>query len=157
METNGQIDMGAWMPETFINRVKISALSMFYFGNPEKFIDQVTNIPDIDLVQPRSEHGNCFSYALDRKYVGLNTVLELILKRDFCYEPKEGDHAWYFSTQSPTHIGLVEKDGRIKSKWGNGPILLHPVWKIPLSYGDRVKYTSPPSLEEIQDLINRTS
>lgn len=39
-----------------------------------------------------------------------------------------------------SHTGLINKEGRVISKWSWGPLLDHNLYDVPKSYGDRVEY-----------------
>ncbi len=67
-------------------------------------------------------------------------------------EPKEtpdvGDLIVYYHRtvgDFPIHCGIVLEDGRIESKWGNGPIVRHMVEDLPIScqFGRYVYYKNP--------------
>jgi hypothetical protein len=51
-----------------------------------------------------------------------------------------------------THAGLVTRDGRVKSKWGELPgIHVHEIWQVPESYGEKIKYYRLPKIHDIED------
>lgn len=103
------------------------------------------------------QNHNCFIYAL-----GLQTN-ENILKetKGFIYDsfikkllevgelirsetPVAGDYVVYQDLENYpdalTHIGIIQPDKTIVSKWAWGPLVQHSLWDVPASYGNSVFY-----------------
>lgn len=116
--------------------------------------------PEIEvLTDPPAEHENynCFLYAF-----GLHT--DNTIRREtngFIYDslvkhwlktgvlertntPEGGDFILYQGLidypETITHIGVLEPDGRVVSKWAWGPLVRHHVFDVPQEYGDTVFY-----------------
>ncbi len=54
-------------------------------------------------------------------------------------DPKPGDAAFYCNTPYDVpHVGRLEEDGLVISKWGNGPIIRHPLDVVPVTFGELV-------------------
>ena len=139
-----------------MNRAKLSTISYLYMFNPEGFEMYIQGDEELEIVESKSDKNtDCFSYAFGVKNAHPSLIHKVNEQVDFNYEPEFGDHIWYFSGITPVHIGFIEEDGRVKSQWGNGPVLKHHIWKVPLSYGSRVKYAQKPNEEVIADLENR--
>jgi catechol 2,3-dioxygenase-like lactoylglutathione lyase family enzyme len=54
----------------------------------------------------------------------------------------------YFDNNTPTHAGKFNK-GRVVSKWGTGHLWEHPIYEVPLSYGNRIKFYLPVDRHDI--------
>lgn len=99
---------------------------------------------------------NCFIYVLgfqkDQRYLGeanfafqnLAKLFQALinsgeLKR--IEEPEVGALVVYRTSDNHiSHVGLVEEDGKIISKWSWGPLLEHGVFDVPDHYGDIVEF-----------------
>ena len=43
---------------------------------------------------------------------------------------------------SLAHVGLVQDDGSVVSKWSLGPLIRHETWQVPSHYGNDVRFFS---------------
>ncbi len=129
---------------------------------PELFIQNtLPQLPrELLLVKPPPEENknyNCFLYAL-----GLHENMEIVKETDgFIFSDfikhlidtgemkethqKNPDSIVLYKNEANdpqefTHSGFVKEDGKIISKWSWGPTLIHDLFDIPLSYGNRVVY-----------------
>jgi hypothetical protein len=66
---------------------------------------------------------------------------ELFTDNLVSYENKEG---------VITHAGIVQEGETILSKWMWGPTILHALWDVPSSFGDKVFYTNRPVAKEVR-------
>ena len=62
----------------------------------------------------------------------------------------------YFDKGTVTHFGKIEND-KILSKWGVGLVWEQPLFEVPLSYGNEVKYSSGEMDVEVLENILRGS
>lgn len=58
----------------------------------------------------------------------------------------------YFDGEIVTHFGKIENN-KIISKWGEGLIWEHPVFEVPLSYGNTVKYSNGKVNNEVLEKL----
>jgi hypothetical protein len=59
-------------------------------------------------------------------------------------QAKQGAFVIYFDEYNEfVHIGVVQGDGRIISKWGDQGLFNHEIFEVPLSYGNNVSYFNP--------------
>ena len=49
----------------------------------------------------------------------------------------------YLDGDRVKHIGRLTTEERVISKWGTGHLYEHPVWEVPLQYGNSVRLYSP--------------
>ena len=113
----------------------------------------------IKLVEPPFTDVSCEQYAIGTN--GLrHSIAALYPKLDSL---KAGDIALYWDEGSGTvHVGRVQEDGSVVSKWGNGgPVLKHPIDMVRSSYGSHVFFRRIPEEElhalegkDLSDLIS---
>ncbi len=68
--------------------------------------------------------------------------------------PKKGDYVTYWLSRRRdfSHIGVLQEDGRVISKWAEGSVFNHPIEEVPLGYGNRAyffEFIPPQKLTEI--------
>jgi hypothetical protein len=68
-------------------------------------------------------------------------------------EAVEGDLAIYLLEGRFGHIGVLQSDQRILSKWGTGYLCEHALWEVPCSYGFEVRFFEGPSAEDCFDVF----
>lgn len=100
-------------------------------------------------------HGVCHDYVrlqyietnLTKKMIGAGWYTHYNALSDYfekVTDPQKGDLIIYKDTaNSPRilHSGIVINPGIIESKWGyNRKILIHPIYHVPMSYGNNVSY-----------------
>jgi len=111
-------------------------------------------IPDqIKLVVPPFTDVSCEQYAIGTN--GLrHSIAALYPKLDSL---KVGDIALYWDEDRGTvHVGRIQEDGSVESKWGNGgPVLKHPIDMVPSSYGSHVFFRRIPE-EELHELEGKS-
>ena len=107
-------------------------------------------IPEpISLVEPPFSGVSCEQYAIGTN--GLrHSIAALYPKLDSL---KAGDIALYWDEDRGTvHVGRLQEDGSVVSKWGNGgPVLKHPIDMVPSCYGSHVFFRRIPE-QELYDL-----
>ncbi len=93
---------------------------------------------EIALVEPAHSGCSCERYALGTN--GLLDFLSGIFPN--IDDPKAGDMILYYREgRGCVHIGILQEDGTVTSKWGkSGPVLNHPWDHVPNRYGDAVIY-----------------
>ena len=58
-----------------------------------------------------------------------------------------GDIVLYFAGDELSHAGVVITAGpvpRRESKWGGAELHIHPLWEVPVGYGDHVRFFKRP-------------
>ena len=62
----------------------------------------------------------------------------------------------YFDNSIVKHFGKIV-NGEIISKWGKGLIWKHPVFEVPISYGNIVKYSNGKiNIDILEKILNKT-
>jgi hypothetical protein len=65
----------------------------------------------------------------------------------------EGDLVVYAQEGKFTHIGILGKDGRVRSKWGTGNLYEHAALEVPSSYGQPARFFRPLTRDEAMELM----
>lgn len=103
--------------------------------NASKF-DEIARIPSITLVAPassRPQGENCFAYLATQTGLSIASIIEGRGQRS---PGSGGDLAHYHWQGTLTHVGYVEHNGLVVSKWGSdGHVFEHPPLLVPPSYG----------------------
>ena len=68
--------------------------------------------------------------------------------------PKKGDYVTYYLSRRKdfSHIGVLQEERRVTSKWGEGSVFDHPIEEVPLGYGNSAyffEFIPPQKLTEI--------
>ena len=114
-------------------------------------IGMVDELPDcITLLEEAHEGRNCEEFALGRK--GIMSLLSIEFPS--IDDPQAGDIVLYYNQRDGyVHIGVLQEDGTVTSKWGKGgPVLNHPWDHVPTRYGETITYRRV-SKEDVKDLI----
>jgi hypothetical protein len=115
---------------------------------------------------------NCFIYALglasDEAFIKIwqgfiyDTFFQKLIDEgilEYTNEPKAGDYILYRDTKNYpnmiTHIGVLQDDNSIISKWAWGPLFKHKIFDVPESYGDDVSYIKAISKEKALELYEK--
>lgn len=114
--------------------------------------DQIAKFSNINLVEKlyKQPTEDFLSYAialrgndLIREAVKLHSVYKQVSR------PNPGDYVLYFNSNGVlpdviTHIGICLPGDRVLSKWGLVNVFDHPVYLVPESFGERVRFVSRP-------------
>jgi hypothetical protein len=124
--------------------------------DPSEFTKRIPR--PIKVVEPPFPDVGCEQYV-----IGTNgfrhSIAAIYPKLDSL---RAGDIALYWDEDRGTvHVGRIQEDGSVVSKWGDGgPVLRHPVAMVPSSYGSWVFFRRIPEEElcnlkgkDISDLI----
>ena len=72
-------------------------------------------------------------------------IFQMLIENGFIemHEVRKADDkiVIYFHENSAMHFGKIEQD-KVVSKWGIGLVWEHPVFEVPFSYGNEVKYSN---------------
>lgn len=76
-----------------------------------------------------------------------DTLIKQLIK-DWALEktnqPEAGDLVVYQDLDNYpnalTHMGVLQSDGSVVSKWAWGPLIKHNLWDVPASYGNDIFY-----------------
>ena len=142
---------------------------------PELFIQNTKHLLPRELTiladpPPEAENHNCFIHAL-----GLSEDTTVIKATNgFIYDtfikhlisigelerttdPQPGDFVVYQDLeQYPdhlTHMGVLQSDSSVISKWAWGPLFKHTLWDVPASYGNNIFYIKGISATAAQRLF----
>jgi len=118
---------------------------------PTEFIKRLPE--GIELVEPPFPGVSCEEYAVGTTGFR-HCIAALYPKLD---ELAAGDFALYYDDDHGTvHVGRIQEDGLVVSKWGNdGPVLRHPVDMVPEDYGWFVFFRRIPE-EKLQQLKGKS-
>lgn len=146
-----------WRPELFLKYTKNKLPTKIeVLENPQKYNDNY----------------NCFIYAL-----GLNNDKDLIKNcSGFIYDtffqkllnerifeytnnPQKGDYIFYKDLEKHpnmiTHVGVLEDEDTVVSKWAWGPLLRHKIFDVPESYGNDTSYVKAIPKEKAKELYEK--
>ena len=118
---------------------------------------------------PEEENYNCFVYVLglqsDARFLGnkgwdftrnLGKVFDEMIDSkvlELLHEPKAGSLVVYRAdNDSISHVGILETEKIVISKWSWGPLLRHTILDVPDHYGNRVEYP-PLSLVDMKSFV----
>ncbi len=110
-------------------RIKIwQALVWLNHEGVMEYLDKIDGVKHLGR-----KNGDCTDYAIGNSRI--QDLIPGILEHDG--NPKQGDIIIYgHNINHPTHMGICQEDGTIKSKWGNnGPIMKHRWNQILPDYG----------------------
>ena len=97
---------------------------------------------------------NCVMYALDlqndQRYLELRKIIDPNIHADTSFLnylidegalllDSSGNLLTYSNELKITHIGKIDIQGRVISKWGIGHLYEHAIYEVPISYGDQVR------------------
>ena len=84
------------------------------------------------------------SFGIGRVYAGkefMEFLLERRLLRELkACEAKANDLVIYFMNGEFRHVGRINAQGKVVSKWGVGGLYAHALFEVPISYGNEVKW-----------------
>lgn len=125
--------------------------------------------PELEIIEsvPSEEQNyNCYVYALGLHHhpeiIGnkgweftrnLGSLFDEMIVKDLLHKvgkPSQGMVIVYRTeTGSISHVGLMEDENTVISKWSWGPLLKHHIFAVPADYGDAVEfYTIMPEAIE---------
>lgn len=129
---------------------------------PEQFVKNTKYLLPKELeilADPPAETANynCFIYALglhdDQSLITetggfiYDTLIKQLIKEwalEKTTHPEAGDLVVYQDKanypEHLTHIGVLQSDGSVISKWAWGPLIKHALFDVPASYGNDVFY-----------------
>ena len=108
----------------------------------------------VELADP-DEDFNCVMFALDligsivptcsplgRYYMNTEFMQHLIYKSYVTpiSSPEVGALVVYTRDEKISHVGVVQENGQVRSKWGVGHLYDHDVWEVPVSFGSDIRY-----------------
>lgn len=116
--------------------------------------------PELEIVEgvpDEKQNYNCFVYVLglqnNPEIIGNNgweftrnlaVVFDDMIERGVLTKvetPKPGTIIIYRAQSgSISHVGLIEGDNMVISKWSWGPLLRHQIFAVPADYGDTVEF-----------------
>ena len=110
---------------------------------------------------------NCFVFALNLQttvrpsqngFIYPAFVQELISENEMkklTRKPESNDIILYRNNNELKHAGKVVDEKLIISKWSGGPILKHPLFHVPVDYGNTIEYYKPISDTKAQELFKK--
>ena len=164
-----------------VDREKLDALmyqnDSLDWWQPARFREHIKpQLPsDIEIIAdppPASENYNCFLYALglarnhtiraETHGFIYDTFVHTLLAHDELIQtdlPRADDFILYQDAvryqDRITHIGIIEADGRIRSKWAWGPLVRHQPLDVPKEFGDDIFYVQYISTGHAVELYER--
>lgn len=102
----------------------------------------------IGLPDTAKKQINCHGYTFKKDgWYKVKNVRNLILNKNLLevVEPEaENIIVYYLRDSEPLpiikHTGIYIGNGKVRSKWACGPILIHDVFNVPFSYGEIIKF-----------------
>ena len=111
----------------------------------------------ISLPPPEEQNYNCFVYVLglqhDADFLGnkswdftrnLGPVFDEMIKAKILKpldKPTMGNLVVYRANDNAiSHVGIMENENMVISKWSWGPLLRHAIFDVPDHYGNRVEF-----------------
>lgn len=122
----------------FKNMALFDLVKDFIPGNLKKIGDPDSSIKQINC------HGYTFAkdcwYEVKNVQETINRKILLETKKS-----KKGDFVIYFLNKTTgikiiKHSGIYLGKGKVRSKWGNGPVFIHDLYNVPFTYGEFVKF-----------------
>jgi len=114
-------------------------------------IDRYTCLMHVFDFAERPEYIAIADYGLGRVYAGADFAHWLIENGRLEEIPSDKaqacDLVMYFREGIFRHVGLVQLEGRVLSKWGTGHFYDHATLEVPESYGNEVRYYNAVSYE----------
>lgn len=107
----------------------------------------------IKVVEPPFHDVSCEQYAISTD--GFRHSIAALYPKLGSLEA--GDLALYYDEERGTvHVGRIQEDGSVVSKWGNcGPVLKHPIDMVPSSYGSWIFFRRIPE-KDLRDLRGKS-
>ncbi|MBU1046383.1 hypothetical protein KKH36_01210 [Patescibacteria group bacterium] len=144
---------------------------------PELFIKNTLNIlpKEIEVLENPPEYDNnynCFLYALglsnnqeiikdSKGFIYDSFLLKLLEEKELEYidNPQIGDWIIYRDLEKYpeliSHIGVINDNNKIISKWAWGPLVKHNIFDVPRSYGDDIYYIKSISEDKAKQLYSK--
>ena len=114
---------------------------------------------------------NCFIFVLgfqnDPLFIGnvgwnftknLDLVFNTAIAQNLflqTHNPLKGDLIVYRTTNgSISHVGLVDEQSKIISKWSWGPVIRHHIWDVPIGYGERIFFSQSPKDSQKNKIVD---
>lgn len=112
------------------------------------------NIEMLETANPEEDF-NCVMYALNLRgsigppcsplghyYMGTEFMQHLISEGHVAQLniPAAGGLVIYQKGDQIMHVGIVQHNGMVRSKWGAGHLYEHSAWEIPDELGDSIRY-----------------
>ena len=127
-----------------------------------------TEIKIIELPPIEDKNYNCFIYILglnydenivkDSKGFIYSSFIEKLVKEDkikLVNKPSAGNIIFYRNPKKfknvITHAGIIQKNGKVISKWSWGPTIKHKVFDVPDFYGDKISYSKSISKRKARE------
>jgi hypothetical protein len=84
--------------------------------------------------------------------------INYLLKQDLIVQKSStsvnlGDLIIYFLDEEFKHIGRMQSQSRVISKWGTGLLYGHNIWDVPSDYGSEVRYYEGPDADRSFELF----
>lgn len=144
---------------------------------PNLFLENTKHLlpPELEILADppvESQNHNCFIYALglsdDHALITTTNgfIYDTLIKQlitDWALEktttPEAGDLVIYQDLENYpdalTHMGVLQTDGSVISKWAWGPLIKHALWDVPASYGNDVFYLEGVSADYARELYEK--
>ena len=107
----------------------------------------------------KSEYIAIADYRLGRVYAGAAFAHWLIendeLEEIPSQEAQAGDLVMYFRDGAFKHVGLLQPNARVLSKWGIGHLYDHEILEVPESYGTDLRYYRGLSHDDAFDVFTQ--
>lgn len=137
---------GVLLEQKQINREKIDEVIATYPKNKDWAYHLPREISVLISPDLRKLNEDCERFAINSITLDEHASFRHINDFSNVHDPKEGDLVIYMDNRSPLykakHVGIYQKDGSVISKWGwGGPVLKHPIFFVPTSYGNSIIFS----------------
>ncbi len=104
--------------------------------------DEIGALPGFEIIEradPNSDNNlDCYMWTLKSEGGSVYTRLKKFSgEHHLVHNPLQGDIVTYFSEGKMTHMGRLNEEGRVRSKFGKGHVYEHPIGDVPDYYLDK--------------------
>lgn len=84
---------------------------------------------------------DCVAYCFGRDYASTPDVMKGLYNAAQKEDVAKSTLVWYLQNGVPVHVGKLLPNYAVKSKWGRGHVLTHPIDVVPVEFGDSVEFS----------------
>jgi len=118
-------------------------------------IDRYTCVMHVFDFTEKPEYLAIADYGFGRVFAGADFARWLIANGHLVEVPsanaQTGDLVAFFKEGKFKHVGLLQPNGRVVSKWGIGHLYDHGLLEVPESYGSEIRFFKGLSYDEAYD------
>lgn len=117
-------------------------LETYFQKSNANAIAEIEGITIIVRRQNFPDETDCFSYALEIPFSPkLISEAKKVIQLPPIENPNKGDYVLYQTEEdNAKHIGLLQIDHTVISKWDKLHVYRHPIMYVPTSFGNKIKF-----------------